>query len=68
MHRANRQVIAGLALVALAMALAIYLAVSVMVDMTWAAVLAGAIAAWFGALWFVFPLVRNRSTPPAHAP
>ncbi len=67
---ANRQVIAGLALVAVAIALAVYLAVSVMVGGTWAAVLAGSIAGWFGGWWFVFPLVRHRSSEQSapHAP
>ena len=63
---ANRQVIAGLALVAFAFALAIYLAVAVMVNATWAAVLSAAVGGWFAVWWFVFPLWRHRAA--AHAP
>lgn len=56
---ANRQVIAGMSLVAIAMALAVYLVISVVLSATWAAVLGAAVAVWFGLWWFAFPLLRG---------
>jgi hypothetical protein len=56
---ANRCLIAGLVLVALSMALAVYLASSMLVDPTWAAGLGGVLAAWFVFWWFVVPLLRK---------
>lgn len=56
---ANRCLIAGLVLVALSMALAVYLASSMLVDHSWATVLASLLAAWFVFWWFLVPLLRK---------
>jgi hypothetical protein len=54
--RANRQMVSGLALVALAIALVVYLVVSVILDAGWAGALAACVAGWFAFCWFVLPL------------
>ena len=56
---ANRHLIAGLTLLAISIALAVYLASSVMLSSAWAAGLAAIIAMWFTLWWFVLPLVRR---------
>lgn len=56
---ANRHLIVGLIFVAVSMALAIFLASSLVIGRTWASLLAGAFGLWFGLWWFVVPLVRK---------
>ena len=56
---ANRYLIAGLALVALSIALAVYLASSMVLASSWAAWIASFIAAWFAVWWFLLPLLRR---------
>ncbi len=63
---ANRLVIAGLVLIAVAIALATYLVVSVVLDGTWAAVIASALAGWFALWWFVVPLWHQRTGDTVH--
>jgi hypothetical protein len=53
---ANRHVIAGLILVAISTALAVYLAASVFLAAPIAGVIAGAVALWFVTWWFVLPI------------
>lgn len=57
--RSNRQIIAGLVLVSAAISLAIFLVVWVVLDSSWAAVIATSIATWFATCWF-FPHFRRR--------
>jgi hypothetical protein len=57
--RTNRQVIAGLALVVLAITLAIFLVTWVVLDTGWAWLIAVPIAGWFAHWWFVVPLLRR---------
>lgn len=57
---ANRQLIAGLALVAISIALAVHLASSALLDRAWAAAVAATIALWLACWWFVLPILRNR--------
>jgi hypothetical protein len=56
---ANRHLIVGLVLVAASIALAVYLAASMLLGLGWSAILAGCIALWFALFWFVVPLVRE---------
>ena len=56
---ANRCLIAGLALVAVSIALAVYLATSMVLASSWAAWIASFIAAWFALWWFLIPLLRK---------
>jgi hypothetical protein len=70
---ANRYLIAGLILVAVSTALAVYLAASLVLPSTAGAVLAGSIALWFVLWWFVAPLVgsdrhQNRTLGTSRAP
>jgi O-antigen/teichoic acid export membrane protein len=56
---ANRQAIAGAALLALAMSGATFLVTDVLFDLTSAAIVTGAVAALFTWLWFGWPLWRE---------
>lgn len=59
--RTNRQVIVGLALIAVAVSLVVHLVVSMLFGQLWAGLLAGAVALWFVGWWFVLPVVgRHR--------
>ena len=51
--RANKQILAGLGLLGVAITLAAYVVASVVVGSPWSYVIAGAIAAWFSIWWFV---------------
>ncbi|MBA3392510.1 MAG: hypothetical protein H0T89_07700 [Deltaproteobacteria bacterium] len=64
--QANRLVIAGLILIAVAIALATYLVVSVVLDGTWAAAIASALAGWFVLWWFGVPLWHQRTGDTVH--
>jgi hypothetical protein len=55
---ANRYLIGGLVLVAISLALSVYLAASLVIASQSAALLAGGIALGFVLLWFVYPLVK----------
>lgn len=59
-RRTNRQLIGGLAAVAIAIALAGYLVTSVVTGTAWAAAIAAGIASWFALWWFVLPLIGKR--------
>lgn len=56
---ANRHLIAGLTLLAISIALAVYLASSAVLSSSWAAIIAAIIAMWFALWWFVIPLLRR---------
>ena len=56
---ANRQAIAGAALLALAMSGATFLVTDVLFDLTSAAIVTGVVAALFAWLWFGWPLWRE---------
>ncbi|MGE3543282.1 MAG: DUF6328 family protein [Kofleriaceae bacterium] len=60
--RTNRLVIGGLVLVSFAIALSVYLVVWVVLDPTWAWLIAAPITAWFIGWWFLMPraLLRRR--------
>ena len=58
--RANKQILAGLVLLGVAISLAGYVVSSAVVGAPWSYVLAGAIAAWFAVWWFV---ARPRCVP-----
>ncbi|MGE0545729.1 MAG: DUF6328 family protein [Kofleriaceae bacterium] len=62
--RTNRLVIAGLVLVSFAISLAVYLVVWVVLNPTWAWLIAAPITAWFIGWWFLMPhaLLRRRSS------
>ncbi len=53
--RTNRQIIAGLILVAVAISLAVYLVAGLVLDGTWPPVIAAAVALWFALCWFLVP-------------
>jgi ethanolamine utilization microcompartment shell protein EutS len=53
----NRLMIAGMALVAVAMSGVIYLVTDILLRESWAAVIAGANAFVFALLWYVIPLI-----------
>ena len=59
-RRANRLAIAGLTLLALAMALAVVLVTDYLFGVVTTVVTAAVIAAWFGAFWYLAPLRRLR--------
>ena len=52
---ANRFMLAGLVLLALAMSCAVTLVTDVIFDTAWAAVIGGVAALVFGLVWFAFP-------------
>lgn len=52
-HRSNRRILAGLALLAVAISLAAFLASSVVVGSPWSYLIATAIAGWISVWWFV---------------
>ena len=56
---ANRMVIAAAVLIAIGIVLSVYLVVQAIVPGSWAAFIAGAMAAWFAWFWFGFPLLRR---------
>ena len=58
----NRQVIAGLVMMAVSIALAMYLVGSVVLGTPWAGILAGGIAGWYALWWFALPLLLCRSS------
>lgn len=59
--RTNRQIIAGLALLAGALALAAFLVSSVVLARSWGAVVAGGVALWVALWWFVMPHLKVES-------
>ena len=61
---ATRLSLAGLGLLALAMALAGFVVADVLYNATWAAVVAGAIVATMATFWFVLPLTRRAGRSP----
>lgn len=56
----NRLAIAGLALLAGAIALAVFVALSVVLESTWAGLIAALTALWFAWFWYGRPLLRKR--------
>lgn len=58
---ANRLVVGGTALVAVGIALTVYLVVETLLGGTVAAIIAAANAAWFAWFWFGLPLTRRNS-------
>jgi hypothetical protein len=59
----NRQVLAGLVLMVVSIALAMYLVGSVVLGTPWAGILAGGIAGWYALWWFALPLaIRRRAS------
>lgn len=63
LREANHYVIAALSLVAIAISLAAFLVSSLLLRTAWAAVLAGIVALWFTAWWFVVPRFSNHANP-----
>jgi hypothetical protein len=57
---ANRLIIGALVLVAIAIALAVYLVSWVVLESTWPAAVTAGIACWFCAWWFVAPYLLHR--------
>ncbi len=67
--RTNRQIIAGLAMLAVAIALATFLVCSVVLATSWAGIVAGVLALWFALWWFFVPrIARHRRSRSAHSP
>lgn len=58
--RTNRQIIAGLILVAVAISLAVYLVAGLVLDGTWPPVIAAGVALWFALCWFLAPPFWSR--------
>ncbi len=63
LREANRYVIAALSLVAVSISLAAFLVSSLLLRTAWAALLAGIVALWFAAWWFVVPRLSNHANP-----
>lgn len=63
--RANRRIVAGLALLTLAITLAAYLVASVVTGSPWSIVIAAATACWFAYCWFAFPRPVSAASPSA---
>jgi hypothetical protein len=59
LHTANRQAIAGTALLAMAIGGAALLVADLIYGLTFAVVFAAAIVTWIVGLWFVLPLIRK---------
>ena len=57
--RTNRQIVAGLAMLAVAIAFATYLVCTMVLAASWPAIVAGAVALWCIAWWFVVPRVAR---------
>lgn len=67
--RTNRQIVGGLAMLAVAIALATFLVCSVVLASRWATVTATLVALWFGVWWFVVPRsARRRTERSVHSP
>ena len=58
----NRLVIAGMGLLAIAIASAVFVVTDLLFDVTAAALVAGATAAFYALFWYVLPLLRRAST------
>ncbi len=67
--RTNWQIIAGLAMLAIAIALATFLVCSVVLATSWAGVVAGLLALWFALWWFFVPrMAHHRMHRSGHSP
>ena len=58
----NRLVIAGMGLLAIAIAAAVFVVTDLLFDVTAAALVAGATAAFYALFWYVLPLLRRTRT------
>ncbi|MGH2698997.1 MAG: DUF6328 family protein [Actinomycetota bacterium] len=60
LFHSNRLAIAGLALLALAICVSLFVALAVVFDTNWGVGIAGLTALWFAWFWYARPLMRRR--------
>jgi O-antigen/teichoic acid export membrane protein len=68
LETANRLTIAGMAFLAAAMSLVVFLITDILFQAHWAAAVTAAVALWFAWFWYGLPLLRRRRDRALHVP